>query len=176
MDNKAFLDLMQRYVVNISISGSTLRNQGGAKVSESSRVFLATLDLNVFRSIDTVQYVEQLERWSRELMSKLPQGANKWGTARKALNVFFVQVFMNKYLSNEYGLSKFGNVLETPLDSQATRKLRKIAGRGKLPRWNGIKRLRPEESARYQELAAKLAEEEEIPRACLDIQLWRAEK
>jgi hypothetical protein len=176
MEKPDFLKLMQRYVANIAISGSTLRNQGAKGVIEATRDFLAKLDLSKLQTIQPSTYPGILNEWTDSLKEALPPNANHWGTARKAINVFMVQVFLNRYLAEEYGLNKFDDVLETSLDSQAAHILRKRTGRGKLPRWNGIKRLRPEESARYQEFAAKRAKEEEIPRACLDIQLWRAEK
>jgi hypothetical protein len=65
-----------------------------------------------------------LNRWTEELRKKLPKKANKWGTARKAINVFMIQVFLNRYLSKEYDLEKLKDILETPLDSQATKELR----------------------------------------------------
>jgi len=167
---------MQRYEANISISGSTLRKQGAEGVAEAARDFLAELDLSELKKIKPADYPKILEKWTEDLKQKLPKGAKRWGTARKAINVFMVQVFLNKYLSDEYGLNKFSDVLETPLDSQATRGLRMLAGRSRLPRWEGIKWLRPEDSARYQEFATKFAKEEEIPRVCLDIKLWRAVK
>jgi hypothetical protein len=86
-----------------------------------------------------------------------------------------VQVFMNRYLAEEYSLGKYEDVLETPLDSYATKKLREIAGRGKLPRWEGIIKLKPEASYKYQEYASMYAKEVNIPRACLDTILWRVE-
>ena len=164
---------MQRYVANIAISGPTLRNQGAKGVVKTARAFLAELDLSVFCRIETHQYSEQLDNWTEELKKRLPEGARNWGTARKALNVFLVQVFMNKYLAKEYGLTKFSDVLETPLDSKATSKLRKLAGRGQLPRWYSIKRLKSKDSLRYQEFASVYAKKQGIPRACIDIMLWR---
>jgi hypothetical protein len=126
------------------------------------------LKLKIFLEIQPEDYPGVLDKWTEDLKTKLPTGAQNWGTARKALNVFLVQVFMNKYLAKQYGLSKFSDIPETPLDSQATKKLRKIAGRGKLPRWDGIKRLKPEVSQRYQIFAADYAKQQGIPRSCLE--------
>lgn len=176
MDEEKLLMLMQRYVANIAISGSTLRNQGAPGVVEAARQFLAELPLNKFLYIQPVDYPGVLNQWTEELRAQLPLGAQNWGTARKALNVFLVQVLLNKYLVKEYGLNEFGEVFETPLDSQATKKLRQIAGRGSLPRWEKIKNLTIENSKRYQDFATKYAGEVGLPRACLDIMLWRAEE
>jgi len=168
------LKLMQRYVANIAISGSTLRNQGAEGVTSAARAFLSGLDLNVLGETEPEQYPNLLDEWTEQLRARLPAGARNWGTARKALNVFMVQAFMNKYLDKEYGLNKFGDVLETPLDNKAANKLRKRAGGGKLPRWNGIINLREDGSQQYQEFASTVARQERISRACLDIILWRA--
>ncbi len=176
MDEEEFLELMQRYVANIAISGSTLRNQGAPGVAEAARQFLAELPLNTFLDIQPVNYPGILNQWTEELRTQLPQGAQYWGTARKAINVFLVQVFLNQYLEAHYGLYEFGLVLETPLDSKATRKLRHIAGRSVLPRWSGIIHLTSESSQHYQDFAAEYAGEIGLPRACLDILLWRAEE
>lgn len=174
MQGKDILIQMQRYVANIAISGSTLRNQGAARVIDTARKYLANLDLGVLKKIDNSKYPDQLDEWTVELTQELPNEAKNWGTARKAINVFMVQAFLNKSLATEYELGKFADVLETPLDSQATKELRKLAGRGKLPRWTGIKSLTPESSAKYQEFASELAKKENLSRAYLDMILWRA--
>lgn len=176
MEKEQFLRLMQRYVANIAISGSTLRNQGAKGVAKKAREFLANLNLETLKKINPLQYPEQLEKWTDELKEKLPKDAKKWGTARKALNVFLVQTYLNRYLSAEYGLDGFEDVLETPLDKQATSELQKLADRQKLPRWDGIKKLTPDNSKRYQEFAAGYARQQGIPRARLDIMLWRVEE
>ena len=40
MENEKFLKLMQCYIANIAISGSTLRNQGSKDVAKNAGVFL----------------------------------------------------------------------------------------------------------------------------------------
>jgi len=172
--NQEFLSLMQRYVVNISIAGSTLRNQGAKGVAEAARIFLAEqLDLSKLRTIQPSIYPDILSEWTYNLQQELPEGAKNWGTARKAINVFMVQVFLNKYLAEEYGMEKLKDVLETPLDSYAAGTLRRLAGRGRLPRWKGIIGLKKEDSDKYQEFASQVATENKLSRACLDIILWR---
>jgi len=167
------LKLMQQYLAAIAITASTLRNQGAEGVVEAARNFLARLKLDKLNKIQPFEYPTLLNRWTNVLKRKLPDGAQNWGTARKALNVFMVQLFTHKYLAERYALAKFCDVLETPLDSQSTKKLRQEAGRGRLPIWKGIKDLTPDDSAAYQNYAAEYARERGIPRACLDIVLWR---
>lgn len=176
MDEEEFLMLMQRYVANISISGSTLRNQGAAGVAEAARQFLAELPLNTFLDIQSVDYPGILNQWTEKLRTQLPLGAQNWGTARKALNVFLVQVFLNRYLEEHYGLNEFGEVLETPLDSYAAKGLKRLSSMTKLPRWDAIKRLTTKSSKDYQECASQVAQQRGLNRACLDIILWRPKK
>jgi len=174
--NKKLLKLIQRYIVNVSIAGSTLRNQGAKGVTEAAREFLYELDLSKFRNTASVRYLRLLDRWTGDLRQALPRGARNWGTARKALNVFMIQAFLNRYLAKEYGIQKFAAVLETPLDSYATKTLRKFMGRGKLPSWPGIKSLTPGCSADYQMAASRFAKEKQIPRGLLDVVIWRSDE
>ena len=44
-------------------------------------------------------------------MQQFPGGAQNWGTARKALNVFMVQAFLDRFLAEEYGLDRLGQCL-----------------------------------------------------------------
>lgn len=176
MQGKDNLLQMQRYVANIAISGSTLRNQGAKGVINITRTYLANLDLYVLKKIDNSKYSDQLNEWTDELLRKLPNGAKNWGTARKGINVFMVQAFLNKYLSAEYELQKFADVLETPLDSKAATELQNLSGvNNELPKWKGIKNLSQESSRKYQKFASELAKNKNIPRACLDTILWRAD-
>jgi hypothetical protein len=180
MGKQKFLEYMQKYEANISIGGSTLRNQGAPGVIEAARKFLGKLDLSELKKIRPSEYPDILDKWTCNLINELPKKANKWGTARKAINVFMIQVFMNKYLSEEYGLEKLKDVLETPLDSYADKGLRKwvekLNSKMEIPKWEGIKNLESEQSKEYQECASYVAEKNGLSRACLDTILWRAKK
>lgn len=176
MQKQEFLELMQRYEANISIGGPTLRNQGAKGVAEAAREFLSALNLSELKNIKPADYPSILEKWTSDLKTKLPDGAKNWGTARKAINVFMVQVFLNKYLAEEYGIGKFQNVLETPLDSYAVDGLNRLNPTAQLPGWDSIKRLTDEPSEEYQECASQVAQQKGLTRACLDIILWRPKK
>jgi hypothetical protein len=179
MVEQKFIQLMQRYVANIAISGSTLRNQGpkGTKgVAKAARNFLAKLDLSKLQTIQSSTYPDILDEWTCTLKEELPDGAKNWGTARKAINVFMVQVFLNRYLAEEYDMEKFKDVLETPLDSYATEELNELNPMIQLPKWDSIKRLTDTTSKKYQECASQVAQQKGLSRACLDIILWRPKK
>lgn len=173
MDRTTFLQHLQRYVANIAIGGSTLRNQGAPGVIETARRFLGDLDL---QGIPADRYPQWLDAITCKLQAAFPKGARKWGAARKAINVFLCHAFMNRELSNEYDLVRLGEVLETPLDSLAAKKLCDCAGSRKLPRWLGVGRLTEEVSRAYQDFALEKARQEGIPRACMDVLLWTRNK
>ena len=88
--SKKLLKLIQKYVVNISIAGSTLRNQGAKGVTEAAREFVYELDLSKLRNTAPSCYLRLLDRWTGDLRQALPRGARNWETARKALNVFMI--------------------------------------------------------------------------------------
>jgi hypothetical protein len=176
MQKLNFLALMQQYEANISIGGSTLRNQGAKGVAKAARDFLSKLDLSRLKEIEPSGYTTVLDEWTSDLKRRLPEGAKNWGTARKAINVFMVQVFLNKYLAKEYGMGKLKDVLETPLDSYAAKGLRMSNSTTTLPRWDTIKRLTTESSNKYQECASRIAQQKGLSRTCLDIILWRPKK
>jgi hypothetical protein len=164
---------MQRYEANIAIGGSTLRNQGAEDVIEVARNFLARLDLSKLQTIQPSTYPDILNEWTCTLKEELPDGAKNWGTARKAINVFMVQVFLNKYLAEEYGMEKLKDVLETPLDSYAAKELNELNPMMRLPKWDSVKGLTDTTSKKYQECASQVAQQKGLSRACLDIILWR---
>ena len=91
MNGEDFSMSMQRYVADIAISASTLRNQGDAGVVTAAREFLSALALKELLHIDASQYPRLLARWTGEMQASLPVNARCWGTARKAVNVFMVQ-------------------------------------------------------------------------------------
>ena len=174
MDEVEFLKLIKNYVINIAISGSTLRNQGAPGVVDAARKFLReTLDLNSLNDTHADCFQDKLNDWTKQQKDVLPPNAQNWGTARKTINVFLIQAFMNKYLNEKYGLEEFRDVFEIPLDSYTTKELRRRAGRGQLPGNFKIITLQENDNTKYQDYAHEVAKNEEIPRACLDIVFWR---
>lgn len=133
--------------------------------------------MSELRGIHPSAYPHILDEWTCNLTDQLPKGANKWGTARKAINVFMIQIFLNRFLAKEYDLEKLRDVLETPLDYYAAKGLRKWLRRLNLtmevPRWEGIKNLTAKASEKYQECASEVAKERHLSRAHMDMILWR---
>jgi hypothetical protein len=84
---------------------------------------------------------------------------------------------LNGALAGAFGLDRLGYVMETPLDgisAQKLQELRQNAGRSRLPSWKGVGGLTPGVSKEYQDFALEVARENRLPRACLDIILWRS--
>lgn len=174
MDEVQLLEKMQRYVANIAITNSALRNQGAPGMVDAARKFVSGLDLRQFQSLDMDDYTERLDALTRDLASSFPEGAQNWGSARKAINIFMVQSTMNRFLAGPCGLANLDELLEVPLDGNVSWALRKSAGRGVLPRWTSIVKLTPEDNGAYQAFAMQLAGEYGIRRFQLDALFWRA--
>jgi hypothetical protein len=173
MDHSTYLKFLQRYVVNIGISAPSLRNQGAEGVVDAARRFLADLDLTPLKTLDPAAYAAWLDKTTDDLLRHLPEKARRWGAARKVTNIFMAHAALNRELAGEFGLGRLISVMETPLDKQAASGLRGRAGGHKLPRWQGVRGLTPEDSRAYQDAASDLAKAEQVPRACLDVILWR---
>jgi hypothetical protein len=164
---------MQSYVAETCIGASALRNSGGKGLLKRSRDFFKKLDLD---RIPRRQ--EPFEKWlnikTRELCRKFPRRAQKFGTTRKALNLFLRSAAYNVLLNRKYSLEDLLPLLEVPLDSYAAKHLQ--ANDSSLPRaWSRLKRISPTEYAKYQKSASNLAQKWGICRADLDVYFYRNE-
>jgi len=167
--------LVQKRVANIAIGASTLRNQGKGTTSVAIK-FISGLDLKKFKGITKKEFMILIDELTEELMGKFPFGSeNNWGAARKSINVFLEEVFYNRFLVRECRLQNLEKYLEIPLDSNVIKKLQENDSAGILPRWGGIKYLKPEDSKQYQDFAKKLAIGKETARIYLDLEFWRSE-
>jgi hypothetical protein len=171
MNHSEFLRYVQRYVTNVGISPSSLRNMGAPKMVSTARQFLGDLDLGLLAHKKPEDYPEWLNETTNALQWKFPVGAQHWGAARKVVNILMVQAYLNKELNREYSLDRLGDALETPLDRLVAEELCRESGT--LPRWPNVCHLKPATSDEYQMVAAVLSEKNRIPRACLDVLLWR---
>ena len=179
MEGQNHLCEMQRYVANVAITPSTFRKLGAGFV-EAAQEFLASLNLKQLANLEPSEYPKWLEDQTQALMASFPI-AERWGPARKSINIFMVMASLNQFLCDEYKLHRFGYVLEVPLDNTVTKKLRawgkerNRVRRGQFPTFS-IKQLKKADSDQYQELAQACAEERGIPRGRLDIELWEPQR
>ena len=173
MNWQDFIRAVQKRLAG-AIGPSTLRNQGAPGATKAARDFLAPLHLSELKELDTQAYSETLDCWTNQLIEELPPGAQRWGTARKALNVFMLEVFFNRFTAREYNMDRLKDVLETPLDCKAMKSLRAFAHQQGLevPRAVAMRNLDPEKSEQYQKIASQMASDKGLNRSTLDLELW----
>ena len=157
----------KKRIVNISISQSSLRNQGKKDLIKKTREFLNKINLYKFNK-NKSHFKINLKKETKKLMKKTKL---KFGAARKSLNIFLLQCSLDRVLSSFYKVGRILNYLELPLDSYTAKHLK--GKNEKLPRWNGVKNLKEKENLEFQNFAGKLAKIKNIPRAYLDLEYWR---
>jgi hypothetical protein len=139
---------------------------------EHIRTFLDRLDLRRFNN--PANFSRALDRETKSLAELLPK--NRWGAARKFLNLYLRNATYNHYLRRAYRLDRVEHLLELPMDSYAAKHLQKNSERRELPSWKGVINLTREANAAYQAFASKVAAGESIHRVHLDVLYWRSEK
>lgn len=167
---------MQRYIAVTTIGPSALRNQGSAGVIKAAQNYLAVIDLGAFRAKDEGTFLKVLDAATEKLKHTLPRGAQNWGAARKAWNLFLRDICYNRFLCQRYGLEETEEWMEIPLDGLVATALKRKGQRGGLPRWPGLNGLTPEVSAEFQAYARQVAAEQGISRVHVDMRLWTTER
>lgn len=138
---------------------------------KAARDCLRQLNLQRFR-VGGSRFRLVLDRETLRLQSVLPKTARHWGMARKLLNIFLRDCFYTGSLNSAYRLSQIEDHLEIPLDSITAKALKQAAGRGRLPRWPGVKHLTPEVSDAFQAAGHVEARRQGISRVHLDAVWW----
>jgi hypothetical protein len=174
-DDQFYRD-MQRYIAVTTIGPSALRNQGSRGVIKAAQKYLAVIDLGAFRTKDEAAFLSTLDAETEKLQQTLPRGAQNWGAARKACNLFLRDICYNRFLCERHGLADSEEWMEIPLDGLVATALKRKGKRGGLPRWPGINGLTAEVSAKYQAFAREVAKEQGISRVHLDMRLWTTER
>ncbi len=141
----------------------------------AARTFLAELDPGRFTVRAPGQFQARLDAATEALRDRFPKGARNWGAARKAVNLFLRDVLYNTYLAKAYRMARVRPWLEVPLDSYVARGLAADPSGKDLPKWPGVKHLRPAESLLYQKVAASIARRLSIARVDLDLWYWRGD-
>jgi hypothetical protein len=170
------LRAIQSRAARVSVGASTVRGRGNAGVVAASRTYLSGLDLKRFGTPTKGQFFNRLDAATTELRESLPRGAKHWGLARKVLNIFLRDCLYTTYLDAAFELRKNVAHFELPLDSITAVHLVRAAGRGKLPKWPGVKHLTESVSAQFQEAASVEAVRRGIPRIHLDAIWWSASR
>ena len=167
---------MQRYVAVVAITPSALRNLGAKGFVGTAQKFLGGIDLEPLVHMGPSEYPGWLDSRSAELMEAFPI-EQRWGPARKCVNIFMVMAALNRFLCAAYALEHLEGVFEVPLDTRVAIRVLKWAKRksppsGELPVWRSIKKLDKENSEMFQKLASEIAKEQGIPRGHLDVAFW----
>ena len=171
--NKDCISLMQRRIARGSIGPSTLRGMGPKGTIEQTRMYLCKIDLRDFKTRSGKGFNQVLDHYTSLLKRKLPKGAQHFGSARKALNIFLRDVNYNRFLCDHYNLHRLEPWLELPLDSHVAKGL-KLEPEGKeLSRWAGVIHLKPVVNMEYQYVAKKVADCLGMHRVHLDLMYWR---
>lgn len=166
-----FICIMQRRTGVVAVGPSALRGQGKG-VLKAAQAYLGTMDLSKAPKTNATKYARWLDGHTKAMLRTLPVKNEPWGAARKALNLFMRDALYNRYLNRHYRLGKIETWLEIPLDRAVAKGLKRDAGRGNLPPWPGLKRLRKGTSDKYQAFAAECAGRKGIARVHLDMYLW----
>ena len=172
MTKQQFIARLQSHAARTAIGGSTVRGKGNTGVAEKARAFLRHMDLAQFGTSDEQAFRSVLDRNTEALRRHLPGGAQHWGIARKALNIYLRNCLYTCYIRDAFHLEKAEEFFEVPLDSYTAAAIRKNE---KLPRWRGVKHLTPEMSALLQATARKKATSELAP-VHLDAKWWSEER
>lgn len=169
-----FLRTIHNRTAEAAVGPSALRNQGAPGVIRVAREYFKRLDLRTFAVSNERDFVRKLDAACDDLRKRFPKGARNWGAARKALNLFLRDALYNTFLSKHYHLEKIESWLEVPLDQYVAKGLHGDYEGTDLPKWNGIKRLSPEDSMAYQRAAKLVAQKKNIARIHLDLLYWRS--
>jgi len=167
-----FIRSVQEHLAN-SYGISAARRMGPPGTIRAVRKFLKTIDLASVAAGGAPSYLQTLDRLTEDLRRALPWGGKRWGTARKALNLFFRDAVYNHFLRERFALGRLERALEVPLDSLVGRGLRSEAEGHELPRWQTVKGLTPAQSAAFQRVADRVAKRERVARVHLDLKYWQ---
>src|SRR5262245_3596643 len=160
-------------VARIAVSPSTVRGTRSG-TAKAARCFLRKLRLRSFSSLTREEFVRTLDRVTIRLQAALP--GQRWGVARKVLNIYLRDCVYSAHLRSTYGLGQVEPFCEVPLDSITAKKLRKSNKGAKLPAWPGVGGLTPELSARYQAVASQIAGARKLRAVHLDVFWWSEDR
>lgn len=171
MNQREFLLAIQSRVARVSVGASTVRGRGHGGSVSAARRYLRQVKLNKFGA-NPAEFRAALEKETSGLLKALPKNARHWGIARKLLNIFLRDCLYTTYLEEAYRLRSTQHEYELPLDSITALHLKRAAGRGSLPRWQGVKHVTAATSTTFQAAAKAVAVKKGIARVHLDAVWW----
>lgn len=162
-----------------------MRGKGNAGVAAAARSYLTQLDLAKLAA-DPEAFPELLDQRTDSLLERFEGDAReRWGLARKILNLFLRDAVYNVHLRKAYRLAVLENLLELPLDGESAKRVRRDYRRLRkgrpdlpnLPAWKGPFVLTPRKSRDHQQAALEVAQAKGLrARVHLDAFFWSLER
>lgn len=175
-----FEEQLQTRIAKMAITRSSLRNQGEPGLINHSREHASRIKLKALQKAwNGLKYHQLLDRETDKLLLRFPASVqHQFGTARKALNLFFRDIMSHTYfiqtLQLKVGL-KYLNQLELPMDSYTAKGIIRSFPDMKA-HWSGVKYLGKEENNLFQQKALLIAAHNKIQRVQLDVYWWREDQ
>jgi hypothetical protein len=176
MQDQEFIQTIQSRAARIAVGPSAVRGRGHGGVSKAAREYLRAVRLSRFGTHKKHIFLRALDDGTEGLRLSLPKSAQKWGLARKIINIFLRDCAYTSYLADEYNLMRAEYFFEIPLDSITARALKKSAGRGKHPSWPGVVNVTQELNSIFQVAAQTEAKQFGIARLHLDALWWASSR
>lgn len=167
-NDSEFLTQMHKYVAHASVGPSTVRGQHTPGLMARSRDLLEQVPLGELAVCKPEGFPDFLDSQTNRIRKHLPTGAQKWGIARKVLNIFLRDATYNHYLRDHYRLGRFEKLLEVPMDRLTATSLKAHTAPGTLPTWKGVRHLDADDNKDFQQRANTIAAERGIVRVHLD--------
>jgi hypothetical protein len=161
---------IQEWVAKSTVGISTVRGQP-AGTMQVGIDFIKKINLSDFRQIPLEKFEKTLDSYTNGLADHLT--GKSWGISRKILNLFLIQAFHDKYLSEVFLLEPLKNWLELPIDGPTANRLIESATSEDiiLPEWSSLRYLDKDTNSMYQEYGQILAENKRCARYQLEL-IW----
>jgi len=185
MSAEPFLRALRSQLARAATGSSAVRGKGNAGVAAAARRYLAQLDLAKLAT-DPEAFPTLLDQRTSSLLKAFKgEARQRWGLARKLINLFLRDAVSNVHLRKAYHLAALETRLELPLDRESASRLGSAYAElrkrdpllPKLPRWHGVSKLRPDASREYQSAAVQVARNRQLrARVHLDAFFWAFER
>jgi hypothetical protein len=179
--NDTLMRVLQYRVAKSSVGPSTIQGMGPRGMRHEIVEYLSRIDLSSIPCLPN-EYISWLDRQTVQLglrIKHLPDGDQREtsyrGPARKCLNIFLFQCFLNTFLRDNFGLSAFESLLEVPIDSFTANGIMNEASRLGIQHslaFETVVHMKAKSHTAFQEVATKVAQEHGHPRVYLDLEFW----
>lgn len=165
-------DNLLKFMAKRAITSSPLRNQYPKGGLSKIRQYLSEISLkNDF--LKTYNFKEEysffLNYHTINLINIFPNGQFKWGSARKALNIYLRDLAL-QFIINGNPMDDSLKYMEIPLDSYVAKGLKSL--NPSLPKFISIKNTKQEDYFVYQNYAYELANFNKTSRIHLDLSFY----